>query len=179
MKWLLLLALLSMTIPVLAGTNLYIAPNGNDSWSGRSRIPNKKNTDGPFATLEGARNAIRALKQKNTLSGNVTIWIRGGDYYRDKPFELTEADSGTINTPILYRAYKGETVRLIGGKPLPTWQPVSDTSIIERLDANTRPHVRQVDLKALGIMDYGALTRRGFVGGNTLPPWNCSLMTDQ
>ena len=38
----------------------HVSPRGNDAWSGRLSDPNA--TDGPFATLERARDAIRALR---------------------------------------------------------------------------------------------------------------------
>jgi len=43
--------------------SLFVATNGNDAWSGKLSEPNADNTDGPFATLERARDAIRALNQ--------------------------------------------------------------------------------------------------------------------
>jgi hypothetical protein len=49
--------------------NLYVSPNGNDSWSGRLASPNRTRTDGPFATLERARDAIRALKRAGQAAG--------------------------------------------------------------------------------------------------------------
>ena len=43
-------------------TNLYIATNGNDTWSGKLTEPNAAGTDGPFATLRRAREAVRRLR---------------------------------------------------------------------------------------------------------------------
>ena len=43
---------------------LYVATNGNDAWSGRLPAPNAGNTDGPLASLEGARNRIRVYKTR-------------------------------------------------------------------------------------------------------------------
>ena len=60
---------------------LFIAPFGNDSWSGKLVEPNKNETDGPFATFKKARQAIRELKQLDKLPGNgITVYIRGGYY---------------------------------------------------------------------------------------------------
>src|SRR5689334_8543500 len=39
--------------------DLYVAPDGDDRWSGRLAAPNAARTDGPFATLERARDALR------------------------------------------------------------------------------------------------------------------------
>ncbi|HHK41194.1 MAG TPA: hypothetical protein ENJ50_02150, partial [Planctomycetaceae bacterium] len=36
---------------------LFVAPNGNDQWSGTLPSPNDSKTDGPFATLQRARDA--------------------------------------------------------------------------------------------------------------------------
>ena len=42
----------------------YIAPNGNDSWSGKLAAPNASKSDGPFATIERAQQAVLELKGK-------------------------------------------------------------------------------------------------------------------
>ena len=38
---------------------LYVATKGNDAWSGRLAAPNADHTDGPLASLDRARDAIR------------------------------------------------------------------------------------------------------------------------
>lgn len=169
MHWLFLIALLSLTLPAVAATDLYVSPQGNDSWSGHTAWTNKSKTDGPFATLERARDAVRDLRGKGKLSGKVTVWLRGGEYYQSKSFELTAADSGTPSTPVVYRAFRKEQPHLIGGRSIREWQKVTDPGVLERLPAGARANVQQVDLKALGITDYGTLTRRGF-SLSTLPP---------
>jgi hypothetical protein len=70
--------------------------------------------------------------------------------------ELTAEDSGTPDAPIVYRARTGETVRLLGGKRVTNWQKVTDPSVLSRLDESVREKVRQADLKALGITDFGS-----------------------
>lgn len=169
-KWLFPFLFLVFAIPSLAATDLYVAPNGRDNWSGRSPALNAASEDGPLATLEAARDTVRRLRQSGKLSDGVTIWIRGGDYYRDTTFQLTSDDSGTPSAPIVYRAYRSEKPRLIGGKQIPAWKPVTDPAILERLSENARFHVQQADLKALGLADFGMQTRRGFVGSPAPPP---------
>ena len=41
---------------------LCVSTSGNDSWSGTLATPNAGRTDGPLASLAGARDAIRRLK---------------------------------------------------------------------------------------------------------------------
>ncbi len=103
---------------------LYVAKNGNDSWSGTRPEPNQTHTDGPFASLERARDALRQLKRQGKLSAGVTINIRKGTYYLDKTLELTQEDSGTAECPIIYQAYPGEEVTISGGKEINGFEQV-------------------------------------------------------
>src|SRR5271166_5225474 len=51
---------LNVEIPRPKGKVLYVSPEGNDAWSGKRAEPNPARTDGPFATLVRARDAIRS-----------------------------------------------------------------------------------------------------------------------
>ena len=141
--------------------SIYVSTGGNDNWTGWLREP--RGSDGPLATFEAARDAIRRLKQTTGLPpGGVTVWICGGTYHRSAPFTLGEQDSGTAEAPIVYRACEGETVRVMGGRAIRGFEPVSDPAILRRLDPAARPHVLQTNLKAQGITDFGQLRSRGF-----------------
>jgi len=77
------------------GLKLYVSANGNDSWSGTLREPNPDLTDGPFATITGARDAIRDLKTSNSPpNGNIMIEFNKGVYEFSKPFDLEAIDGG-------------------------------------------------------------------------------------
>jgi len=58
----------------------HVSPSGNDTWSGSLAEPNADRTDGPFATLERARDAIRNQK-KAGLAEPSTVSIHGGHYH--------------------------------------------------------------------------------------------------
>ncbi|MDH7571910.1 MAG: hypothetical protein QHJ73_20205, partial [Armatimonadota bacterium] len=45
-----------------APARFYVSPQGRDTWSGRLAAPNPGRADGPFATFERARDAVRAAK---------------------------------------------------------------------------------------------------------------------
>ena len=106
------------------GTIIYVAVNGNDAWSGALPAPNDARTDGPFATLERARNAIRALKQAGPLpQGGVAVHLREGAYELTATLKLTAEDAGSADAPVVYRAHPGERVVLTGGRSIAGFVP--------------------------------------------------------
>ena len=141
---------------------VFVAVNGNDDWSGSLPEPNDRRTDGPFATLERVRDAIREWKQTPGLpKDGIVVELRGGVYQREHPFELTASDSGRQDAPIVYRAYRGEDVRIVGGKQLTGMTLVNQSPVLERLDEGARGKVYQADLRAHGITDYGQVKGGG------------------
>ncbi|NQT52102.1 hypothetical protein HQ576_08625, partial [bacterium] len=105
-----------------ANADFTIAPNGDDRWSGTLPEPNRARTDGPFATLERARDAIRQLRAKRQPDRPLTVQLRGGVYRRTEPFVLRPEDSGTPASPVVYESYPGERAVLSGGKTISGWQ---------------------------------------------------------
>ena len=141
------------------GSTLYIAANGDDTWSGNLPDPLPDRTDGPLATLERARDLLR---QTAPHPEGATVFVRGGIYERNACFELDERDSGTPDALVVYRACPDETPRLLGGRRIGPFTAVADPQIRARLPEEARPHVRQCDLKTLDIADFGRFTSRGF-----------------
>ena len=106
-----LLIFLVASIKVKAQHKLYVAPNGNDNNNGSKTQP--------LATLTGARNAIRELK--NTASFKAQpIWVivEDGIYVMKEPLVLLPEDSGTAEYPIVYKAAKGASPVFSGGKKI-------------------------------------------------------------
>jgi hypothetical protein len=137
---------------------LYVATDGHDAWSGRLPAPNAARDDGPFATLQRARDAIRQIKQAGPLPpGGVAVELAGGIYELAQPLELVPRDSGTEAAAIVYRSRPGAEVRLVGGKVVTGWQPVTDPAVLARIDEAARGHVLQADLKAQGVADLGSV----------------------
>jgi parallel beta-helix repeat protein len=121
----------------------HVSPGGNDSWSGSLAEPTADQKDGPFATLERARDVIRE-RRKAGLSEAVTVFIHGGDYALAKTFTLTKEDSGTAEAPVVWRAYGRDTPVLIGGTVIRDWQPVAG-------DTRTGGRLLRADLAAQGL----------------------------
>ncbi len=150
-----------------AGAVYYVAPDGDDTAPGtRER---------PFRSLERARDAVRELKRHgNGLPpSGATIFLRGGIHLRTASFELTAADSGTPDTPIVYTSKPGETATLFGGRVLPrgAFTPVAAPAVLERvICTDARNRLLQCNLEAQGISEFGQLHRRGFAIPTPAPP---------
>ena len=145
-----------------APNTFFVAPNGNDAWSGTRPRPNRRRTDGPFATLTRARDTIRARRRAGGLvPGPVAVTIRGGRYRIEQTLELAAEDSGAEGAPVVWQAYPGETVRLVGGVRLTGFGPVTDPPVRKRLAAAARDHVQQTDLRRHGIRDLGIVNPKG------------------
>lgn len=153
---------LTFAVPSSAAEVLHVAPGGNDAWSGQLAKSNKAKTDGPLASLQGARDAIRKLKTKGLPPGGVTVEFAAGTYPMTAPLNLESQDSGTPQSPIIYRAVKGATVRISGGSAIGGFAPLADAAVLQQIPEAARGQVLQCDLKAQGIEDFGKLSRRGF-----------------
>lgn len=104
----------------------YVAQNGNDAWSGQRASPDAGRTDGPFATLRRARDAVRELKhrQGGVLNQPVTVLLREGVYHLAEPLNLNSRGAGTERCPVTYAAYCNEKPVISGGRPIKGWKPV-------------------------------------------------------
>jgi len=86
--------------------------------------PNADGTDGSFATLRRAREAVRGLRDADgNLPGPVTAQVRGGKYYPGQTLHLSAADSGTADAPVTHAAYPGETPIISDGRRVTGWKP--------------------------------------------------------
>ncbi|MBT4822397.1 MAG: hypothetical protein HON70_42205, partial [Lentisphaerae bacterium] len=141
------------------GRTLFVSPTGADTNPGTEAKP--------FQTLEGARDAIRQLKQAGPLpKGGVAVVLRGGVYPRETAaFALTAEDSGTPDAPIIYQAARGGTPILRGGRAVSGFVPLKSSPTAERIPPSAREHVLQLDLRAAGVTDFGALRPRGLAIG--------------
>ena len=89
------LGMLAAVAAYAAPVTLYVAPDGNDAWSGRAPKANAAKTDGPLASVIAARDAIRKLREKGEATDAVNVVIGQGTYRMAEPLVLGPADSGT------------------------------------------------------------------------------------
>lgn len=87
---------------------IYVSTEGDDSAAGTESAP--------LATLEAARDAVRALSREQYSGAQVII--RGGEYRRDTTFKLTAEDGGSDGFSVSYVAYEDETPVFTGAATL-------------------------------------------------------------
>ena len=123
-----ILALMTVTASVCNAAStkadFYLSPNGSDAWSGTLSNPNTKGTDGPFATLERARDAVHDLKK--IKSADIVVLVRAGTYLLEDTVVFGLEDLGVGDFTITYAAYPGEKPVFSSGREIKDWTKVSD-----------------------------------------------------
>src|ERR1035438_1117545 len=141
------------------GLTLHVAPRGNDTGDGSAKKP--------FASLERARDEIRARRKSGSLpGGGVAVLVHGGEYQVSQTFLLSESDSGTEAEPLVFRAVAGEKPIFRGGTRLMGWRKLSDADGYPQLPSESRPKVWIMDLHGQGITNLLPLKLGGFASGN-------------
>ncbi|NWK55497.1 right-handed parallel beta-helix repeat-containing protein [Verrucomicrobiaceae bacterium N1E253] len=135
-----LLSLLLVGYACAGDVNLYVSPDGDDANSGNS-------LEKPFLTIERARDVIRAKKLNVKMSGDVTVYLRGGRYELDDTLYFDDRDSGSNGHSVNYKAYKKEEPIICGGRRVTGWKPVKGkpyfvASVPEQAAVKTKSPVR-------------------------------------
>ena len=127
--------------PAPGNAVLHVSPLGSDSNSGTALDP--------LRTLARARDLARQSHARE-------IDLAAGAYPLTETLTLDAADSGVL--------WKGKGSVITGGLTIPpgSAKPVTDWAILDRLLPEARGKVLEIDLRALGITDYGEVGPRGF-----------------
>jgi hypothetical protein len=149
--------LLLSTVATGAEIRLHVSPDGRDGAVGTRAAP--------LATLAGARDRLRVVRQEDGDRA-ATVLFESGTYVMDRAVVFGAEDSGSAGAPIRYQAEPKAVVRFTGGTVVPSWSAVTDPAVLKRLADEAREHVRVADLRALGITDYGKLAVHGFSLGS-------------
>lgn len=109
--------LLALLLPFTAqALDLHVSPKGDDRASGKA--------DAPFASLDGARLAVRKLPRP--LSEPVRVIFAEGTYRLTAAVAFDAKDSGEDGKLITYEAAPGAKVVISGGKELPPFTAGKD-----------------------------------------------------
>ena len=104
-----------------AKADFFVATNGDDNWSGTLPDPNEGGTDGPFATLHRARDAVRELKQGGAKD-DIVVLVRGGTYYLEETVVFGLQDAAPEGASVTYGAYPGEEPVFSSGIRIGGWR---------------------------------------------------------
>jgi hypothetical protein len=155
-----LISALALAWGVAIAAEFHVSPDGKDS------APGSK--EQPFATLERARDALKASRAGRGAGNKEPdiIWLDPGIHRRSATFELKAEDSGTADSPVVFRSAPGGTARLHAGLRLPpsAFKPLSDPALAARLDPAARGKVVELDLaatRAKNIKRYPATFTEG------------------
>jgi hypothetical protein len=106
----------------------YVSPNGSDD--------NPGTVSAPFKTITKARDTVRTIN--SAMTGDIYVYLRGGDYRITSPITFEVKDSGTGNHRIFYQAYPGETPVINGATKVTGWTASSGGVYKATLDRKTK-----------------------------------------
>lgn len=106
----------------------FVSPDGSDSGDG--------SFESPFKTIGAARDAVRSLN--GDMSGDIVVYLRGGDYRITEPVVFDTRDSGTNGHKIIYTAYKDEVPVINGAQKVSGWTKYNDKLWSAPLDRDTK-----------------------------------------
>jgi hypothetical protein len=124
--------------------DFYVATQGNDEWSGRLAAPTDDESDGPFASLARARDAVRATRTAGRR-GDARVLIRGGRYELAETVVFGIADgAGETTDTITYAAYPGEEPVFSGARRITGWRELEDWDLPLPIEAKAKVWVADV-----------------------------------
>lgn len=97
------------SIPIQA--EYYVSPDGDDS--------NPGTLNEPFLTITKAQDVVRTINED--MTGDIVIYLRGGDYPVSAALSFNAADSGSNDYRVIYKAYEDEKPVISGGKKVEGW----------------------------------------------------------
>ena len=95
------------------GATLYVAPGGKDAAAGTQAEP--------LASLAGARDRVRQLKQEGAAGKPISVVFADGTYELAEAVVFGPQDSGAEKAPVTYRAEHPGKVIFSGGKRVTGW----------------------------------------------------------
>jgi hypothetical protein len=100
-----------LTLPPDAQAFYFVSPSGSDDNPGTEAAP--------FLTVAKARDVVRTVN--SDMTGDIYVYLRGGNYPIAAAVKFEVADSGTNDHRIYYLSYPGETPVLNGAVKVTGW----------------------------------------------------------
>lgn len=96
----------------------FVSESGNDN-TGDGTI------ESPFHSILKAKETVKAIIAGG-MTENITVYVRGGEYYLDQTILFDESDSGRDGHTVTYAAYPNEVPTFFGGQKISNWEYYSD-----------------------------------------------------
>ena len=112
-----LLSVLALCQSLLA-TDLYVAPDGNDSNSGTLQSP--------MVTIQHARDVVRA-QITGSMTSDIVVHIGAGNYFIEQAVVFDDRDSGNNGHTITYQGAPALGSRIYGGRRITGWTALNAT----------------------------------------------------
>jgi len=114
--------------PSQAQACYYVSPSGSDTNDGSAAAS--------FQTITKARDVVSTVN--TNMTGDIYVYLRGGDYRITSPITFAVKDSGTGNHRIYYQGYPGETPIINGAQKVTGWTASSGGVYKATLDRKTK-----------------------------------------
>jgi hypothetical protein len=111
--------------------------------------------------LQRAVDQLAAAHKAGQLIDGAIVHIAAGTYRLVAPMRLTEDCSGTAAAPVVFEGPPQGYSLINGARVITGFEEVRDVQALARLPEAARSHVLRVDLKRLGITDWGTFARQG------------------
>lgn len=94
--------------------------------TGLTATTNPEKSDGPLASLTGARDTLRKLRNSEPLAAPVKVIVSSGDYSFSEPLSFEPQDSGAVDAPVIFEAEGATAPVFSGGRILTGWKVNAD-----------------------------------------------------
>jgi hypothetical protein len=135
---------------MMALADFYVATDGSDQWSGTLEAPAPDGSDGPFASLSKARDAVRDRIEKG-LRRDVLVCIRGGLHEVAEPVIFGPQDSPGSRFSVTYAAYPGERPVFSAATPVRGWHEPAGRELPDGLPEEAARNVFVADLAGCDV----------------------------
>lgn len=143
--WRAIYVLLMIASAVSAQAIFYVSPSGSNSYPGTLAQP--------FQTLSKALDTVQKIN--GSMTGDITVYLRGGTYRITEPISIGSACSGTNGYYIRFLNYPGEVPEISGGQVITGWTLYDTTKNIYQV---TGPNFNFRQLYVNGIKAIRART---------------------
>lgn len=146
------LILAAGSVTVSAQQEFFVSPAGKDA--------NPGTKEKPFRTITRARDAVRLVNQR--MTGDIQVYLDGGDYPVEKPILFAPADSGMNGHQVIYQAFGDKEPVLNGAVRVTGWSKSEKNIYHARLDHESKLRTLIVNGKRAYMASQTAKAKGGW-----------------